>query len=315
MAIQITRTGKNTLILETPVMPAAGTFGFGDAYRDIVNFEKLGAIVTNPISYEPRTAAHGARVVRLDSGVLIHTGLPNLGINKVLRKYRNLWAMLPLPIIIHLIGTTPDHVRKSAARLDEEEGIDAIELGLNDDISEDAAANLIHAATSRTEKPVMVRLPTTDTLNIAKIAVEEGASTLVACSAPRGTARDPHTGRMISGRIYGPIIKPIILRIVAQLAQKFTDIPIIGSGGIHTPQDARDYINAGARAVQVDTVTWIQPQLLEHIARDLGGWIVTRESGALPDEWYPMMSDTEKKRLNQPDIGYDEDELMDKLRK
>jgi len=313
MAIQITRTGKNSLILETPVMPAAGTFGFGDAYRDLVNFEKLGALVTNPVSYEPRTAAHGARVVKLDSGILIHTGLPNLGINKVLRKYRNLWSMLPLPIIVHLIGTTPDHVRKSAARLDEEEGVDALELGLNDDISADDAAEMIHAATSRTEKPVMVRLPTTDTFTIAKIAIEEGASTLVACATPRGTARDPLTGKLISGRIYGPMIKSIILRLVGQLANQFPDIPIIGSGGIHSPQDARDFINAGAKAVQVDTLTWIQPHMLEQIARDLGGWIVTRESGALPDEWHPAMGDTEKKRKN--DIGYDEDALMDKLRR
>lgn len=313
MAIQITRAGKNPLILETPVMPTAGTFGFGDVYRDLVNFEKLGALVTNPVSYEPRTAAHGARVVKLDSGILIHTGLPNLGINKVLRKYRNLWSMLPLPIIVHLIATTPDHVRKSAARLDEEEGVDALELGLNDDISADDAAEMIHAATSRTEKPVMVRLPTTDSATIAKIAIEEGASTLVACSAPRGTARDPLTGKLISGRIYSPLIKPIILRIVGQLAEQFPNIPIIGSGGIHSPQDARDFISAGAKAVQVDTLTWIQPHMIEHIARDLGGWIVTRESGALPDEWHPAMGDTEKRRKN--DVGYDEDALMDKLRR
>ncbi|MDZ4671881.1 MAG: hypothetical protein SH821_13500 [Phototrophicales bacterium] len=313
MAIEITRAGKNALILETPVMPAAGTFGFGDVYRDLINFEKLGALVTNPVSYEPRNAAHGVRVVRLDSGVLLHTGLPNLGINKVLRKYRNLWGMLPLPIIVHLIATTPDHVRKSAARLDEEEGVDALELGLNDDISLDDAADMIHAATSRSEKPVMVRLPTTDTMRLAKIAIEEGASTLVACATPRGTARDPLTGKMISGRIYGPIMKPMILRIVAQLAEKYPEIPIIGSGGIHSPQDARDFISAGAKAVQVDTLTWIQPHLLEHIARDLGGWIVTRENGALPDEWHPSMGDTEKKR--KADTGYDEDALLDELRR
>lgn len=311
MAIQITKPGKTALILETPVMPAAGTFGFGDVYRDLINFEKLGALVTNPVSYEPRNAAHGARVVRLDAGVLLHTGLPNLGINKVLRKYRNLWAMLPLPIIVHLIATNADHVRKSAARLDEEEGVDALELGLNDDISLDEVAELVHAATSRTEKPVIVRLPTTDTASIAQVAIEEGASTLVACSAPRGMARDPLSGRLISGRIYSPLMKPILLRIVGQLAEKFPTIPIIGAGGIHSPQDARDFISAGARAVQVDTLTWIHPHMLEHIARDLGGWIVTRESGALPDEWHPAMTDTEKRRKL---TDYDDDSaLLDKF--
>jgi dihydroorotate dehydrogenase (NAD+) catalytic subunit len=86
------------------------------------------------------------------------------------------------------------------------------------------------------------------------------------------------------------------LRLVGQLARRL-DVPIIGAGGIHSPQDGRDYIEAGARAVQVDTVTWVQPKMLEVIARDLGGLVITKAAGALPDEWHPGMGETEREQL------------------
>ena len=67
MATEITRPGKNSLVIETPVMPAAGTVGFGDVYRELIQFEKLGALVTNPVTYAPWSPATGTRVVPLDA--------------------------------------------------------------------------------------------------------------------------------------------------------------------------------------------------------------------------------------------------------
>jgi dihydroorotate dehydrogenase (NAD+) catalytic subunit len=145
---------------------------------------------------------------------------------------------------------------------------------------------------------VLVRLPLYDAYAIAEAVEDAGAATLVVAAPPRGTARDPHTGKLISGRVYGPLVKPMTLRVVGQLAKRIK-IPIIGAGGIHSAQDARDYIEAGACAVQVDSVTWIQPQLLEVIARDLGGLVVTREAGALPDEWHPGMGQTTRESLKK----------------
>jgi len=298
MAVEITRVGKTSLILETPVMNAAGTFGFGATYKEIVNIEKLGAMVTNPISYEPRRAARGTRVIPLDSAILLHTGLPNAGLNKVLRQERNLWAVLPVPVIVHLIATTDDQVRKAIARLDEEETVNAVELGLRDDMTWQEASRLVNAAVTKTEKPVLVRLPMGDAFEIAEPVADAGASTLVIAAPPRGTARDPRTGKLVSGRIYGPVVKPMVLNMVGQIARRI-DIPIIGAGGIHTPQDARDYLEAGAVAVQVDSVIWRSPPELEVIARDLGGYIVTRASDAFPDEWHRGMGDTEKELYEQ----------------
>lgn len=305
MATEITRPGKNSLVIETPVMPAAGTIGFGDVYRELIQFEKLGALVTNPVTYAPWSPATGTRVVALDAGMLVHTGLPNPGLSKIMGKYRGLWSSLPLPIILHLVASNVEHVRKSASRIDAENAVDAIELGLNDDMTWKEAEELVKAAVNATEKPVLARLQLQDAYEIAQAVSEAGAGALVVAAPPRGTARDPLTGRLVSGRVYGPLVKPMVLRVVGQLVGRI-DIPIIGAGGIHSAQDARDFIEAGARAVQVDTLTWIQPKMLEIIARDLGGLVITRATGALADEWHPGMGDTEKKAREEAKQKQDE---------
>lgn len=306
MAIQITRPGKNALILEVPVMAAAGILGFGDTYRDLLQFEKLGAFVTNPVTYTPWRPATGNRVVALPAGTLVHTGIPNPGISKVLGKYRSMWETMAMPVIMHIAATTLEHARKCASRIDAESAVDGIELGLNDDVSWDETEQLVSATVKNTEKPVLVRLPMNDTLNLARAAVDGGASGLVACGAPRGAARDPQSGLMITGRIYGPLIKTLVLRLVQQLVEEMPTIPVIGAGGIHSQQDARDYIEVGAKAVQVDTATWVQPKLLEYIARDLGGLVLTRTSGALADEWHPGFGETERKAREEAQRKLDE---------
>ncbi|NWG18215.1 MAG: hypothetical protein HXY41_16450 [Chloroflexi bacterium] len=294
MAMEITRPGKSSLIVESPVMPAAGTAGFGDEYKSLVKLEKLGALVTNPVTFQPWQPAGGTRVVPLDAGILVHTGLPNPGLSKVLDQYRQLWAGLPMPLILHLVGTTVEQVRQGAERIDRENSVDAVELGLNDDITWQEVEQLVKAAITHTEKPVLVRLPLGDTYTLARAADDAGAGALVIAAPPRGTARDPYTGRLVSGRLYGPLVKPLTLRVVGQMASK-VDVPIIGAGGIHSQQDARDYMEAGARAVQVDSVTWVDPKMLEWIARDLGGLVLTRQAGALGDEWFPGIGITEQK--------------------
>jgi dihydroorotate dehydrogenase (NAD+) catalytic subunit len=303
MVFEITRPGKRPLELHTPVMCSAGMLGFGDAYKSIINVDKLGAVVTHPISYDPRTPARGPRVVPLDAGVLVHTGLPNPGLNKVLGRYRNIWTVMPAPIIVHLIATSEDEVRKSILRLNTVESVDAVELGLDDDIPWDEAEALVRAASRHAEKPVLVRLPLQDAYEIAEPVADAGADALVVGAPPRGQARDPLTGKLVSGRIYGPMVKAIALNVVGNLVGRLGEVPVIGAGGIHSIQDARDYIEVGARAVQVDSAVWLEPKLIEFIARDLGGYVVTRETDALPDEWFPGMTQTDRDRQNNADTG------------
>lgn len=294
--IEITRSSKFALSVRAPVMIASGVAGWGAHYHDLLNLRKVGALVTNPATYHAWTPARGTRVVPLDAGVLVHTGLPNGGVRAVIKAYRAVWANAPLPIILHLVGTTRQDVRNACQLIDQEESLPALELGLNDDISAQKTYELVKAAAESTEKPVLVRLPMYDAYESAEAAAEAGAGALVVCAPPRGTARDPRSGRLVSGRVYSPLLHPMVLRMVGVLRQRVdASVPIIGAGGIHSLDQARDFIEAGAVAVQVDSVTWIQPNITERIARDLSGGLVTRESGAFADEWHADMGDTFKR--------------------
>ena len=290
--IELTRPGKTTLLIDNPVMPAAGVFGFDhSAYRDLIDVSKLGAIVTNPVTWRPRRVARGPRVVLLPSGVLIHTGLPNPGASRVIKQYAGRWARSATPVIVHVVATSPDEVARCANAFDRCEGVAALEIGLHDQATPDDVAQIVAAAEANTHLPLLVRVPLYQAAPLAHAAEAAGAGGLVVASPPRGTTRDPETGQLIGGRIYGKWLKAQALRATGQVAQ-IAGIPVIGSGGIHSPDDARDFIEAGAVAVQVDTVVWTQPHMLEVIARNLGGLELTRAMGALADEWEPGMGQT-----------------------
>ncbi len=283
--------GKQPLSLTNPVIAAAGTVGFGAEYSKLFDMHKLGALITNPVTYKPRHPASGTRVVPLDSGILVHTGLPNLGANRVYRAYAPAWKNSPCPVIVHIAGTTPEDVAECVRLLGSREGVVALEIGLPDESTVSEVKALIAAVVRHTELPVLARLPLYDAPKLAVPAQDAGAGALVVSAPPRGVARDPLSGQMIGGRLYGPWLKPLALRAVGQVVKRVT-IPVIGCGGIHNPDDARDYLEAGARAVQVDSITWVRPDMIEIIARNLGGLELTRAAGSLADEWKPGMGET-----------------------
>jgi dihydroorotate dehydrogenase (NAD+) catalytic subunit len=296
--ITFARRGKQPLTLRTPVMNAAGVLGYGDVFDNLYNLEKVGAIVTNPVTWNSRSPANGPRIIAKEGGVLLHTGLPNPGLIKVIRNYGSLWQMLKAPVIVHIVGGNARDVRRAAEKIEAEISVAAMELGLNDDIDWRDAETLVRAACDGCEKPVLVRLPFPGQADIARAVYNAGADAAVVTAPPRGTERDSKSGRLMRGRIYGSVVKSMTLRAVGQLARLFDDMPLVGSGGIHTLQDARDYIDAGAGAVQLDAAIWVEPWLFEGVSRDLAGMTVTRPTDAFPDEWYPGMGDTDAKARN-----------------
>ncbi|HVO43310.1 MAG TPA: HisA/HisF-related TIM barrel protein [Aggregatilineales bacterium] len=288
--IEITK-GKQPLQISVPVMGASGIFGFAGEYGSLIDLSKLGALITNPVTLQPRRSASGTRVVPLDSGLLIHTGLPNAGVHKVYRENASRWKHSPTPIIVHLIGTTGEDIAACAEILNGRDGVAALEIGLHDEAVPRDVRTILGAVKTHTHLPLLVRLPLYSAVHLAASAVEAGADALVIAAPPRGTARDPLTGQLVGGRLYGPWLKPLALRAVGQVARR-VPVPVIGGGGIHNPDDARDFIEAGAVAVQVDSVAWVRPEMVEIIARNLGGLELTRAAGALPDEWHPGLGET-----------------------
>jgi dihydroorotate dehydrogenase (NAD+) catalytic subunit len=286
-------TGKMALRLSRRVIGASGAFGFAGEYGKLIDLSLLGALVTNPISLRARRAAAGTRVVPLDSGVLIHTGLPNGGIYKMHRQYAAKWRTSPTPVIVHLIGA-PEDLAECAAFLDQQAEIAAIELGINDTLTARETRTTVATVRTRTQLPLLAKLPLYQAVNLAAAAADGGADALVIAAPPRGTARDPLSGQLIGGRVYGAWLKPLAVRVVGQLTPRLS-IPIIGCGGIHHPDDARDFFEAGARAVQLDSVVWARPEMVIAIAKAFSGGELTRMSGALADEWRPLGEPAERR--------------------
>lgn len=286
--IEITAPGKKTsVVVESPVLFGAGFAGFdGSPVRKLLALDKFGALVTPPLTLEPRHPANGPRVVPLPAGFLLHTGLPNPGVNRALRDYERKWDRSILPIIVHLVAESPESVAQAVRIIDRCEAVAGIELGLHDEIVMRELSTLLKAAIENTDLPVMVRLPLYSALVLSEVAEYGGADALIVSAPPRGTARYKPAGRLIGGRVYGPWLKSQVLRMVGRIMQ-YTEIPVIACGGIHTPDDARDFIVAGATAVQLDSVVWQNPKMAEEIARNLGGTELTRTAGALSDEWEP----------------------------
>ena len=296
MMIDLTYGGKSPLTVNNPVLLASGVAGYdGGPYSGVIDLSKLGAIVTNPLTWRPRHAANGPRVVPLPAGVLVHTGLPNPGVRRAIKLYRARWARSLAPVIAHVVATTVEDVAASVAELERCEAIAGIELGLHDRATPRDVELILRAAQDATMLPLMVRLPLYTALDLAPAAQDAGAGALVVSAPPRGTVRDPLSGQLAGGRIYGPWLKAQALRAVGQVARAVS-IPVLGCGGIHSPDDARDFLDAGAVAVQIDTLLWAHPHMVEVIARNLGGLELTRAAGALADEWEPGMGQTMWKR-------------------
>lgn len=302
MDVELTRTGKHSLVVHSPVMPAAGTFGYGDRYAKLIKLEKLGAIVTDPVTNKPRRMAGGPHLVPLPGGMLLHTGLPNPGVNKVVKKYEKVWRNLGVPIIVHVLGTTPQDVRRCARTVSLSPEVSGIELGIHDMANTDEIRALIRAVVETTQLPLLVRLPLERAVELAPVVAATDAGAVVVGAPPRGLARDPISGRLVSGRVFGPLVRPLALRVVMQVVRdvEADALPVIGCGGIHSAGDARDFIEVGARAVQLDSLIWLQPHEAEVIARDLGGQQLTRASDAYPDEWFPGIGDTYRKQMMPP---------------
>lgn len=299
---EITRPGKYSLALKNPVMIASGMMGFDPAlYRDLIKLEKLGAMVTASMSWKPRGPAHGPRLVNNPGGFLLHTGLPNPGARSVIQHYSKAWVRSSVPVIVHLIASNENEIKRCTEALDGVPGVAGIELGLHDQVHAQEIPPLIAAVREKSQLPLLVKLPLYFAPYFAKVTQDAGADALVVASPPRGTDRDPDSGRLVGGRMYGTWLKPQTLRAVGQLAQ-IIQIPLIACGGIHSPEDARDFFDAGAQAIQVDTLVWIQPSMVEVIARNVGGLELTRASGALSDEWKPGLGKTEAMAPKAPPL-------------
>jgi len=281
-AVDLAPGHKVGLTLANPVMPAAGCFGFGKEYDQLVEVEALGAVVVGPVTARPRRGAAPPRTLPLPpsqrgpGGVLLHTGLANPGVAAVVRRYGRAWARSPVPVIVHVAGTSPNEAASCCQRLASVEAVAGIELGLPDIASGstglaelfDEVTDVIRAARAAASQPLIVRLPLVWAAALCEAAVEAGADALTVAAPPRGAIWHAPGDRFVTGRLYGPFVLPLALHALRRVAE-LVPVPLIGCGGIHGAADGLAFLRAGATAIQVGGALWRDPASLTRIARGL----------------------------------------------
>lgn len=238
-------------------MNAAGSLGYAPDKRAGIPLELFGAFVTNPFSWRPRQPAAKPAVMEYRGGFLLHTGLPNPGLNAGVKKYASRWARSDLPVIVHLMADRPEETQRMVRMLETQENVMAAELGFAPLLADDILLLTLEMCLG--ELPLIFSLPIEQVLSLGPRLIQEGAQA-VSISMPRGalspalTPSAPEKNELITGRLYGPSLFPHTLEIVHSASK--LGLPIIAAGGVWTKENAEAMLSAGALAVQMDAVLW-----------------------------------------------------------
>jgi len=259
---------------QNPVWTASGTFGYGKEFAHLIDLNQLGAICVKGISPEPMEGNPPPRIYETESGMLNAIGLQNVGAKRFLEEKLPFLRTLKARTVVNVFAySTEDYVR-CIDMLNRGDGIAAYELniscpntrcggivyGSDPKLTEEVVA----AAKKAARFPLIVKLSpnVADITLFARVAEAAGADALSLVNTFVGMAidietRTPRISNVTAG-LSGPAIKPVALRMVYQAA-KAVRIPIVGIGGIASPEDALEFIIAGARAVQVGTANFYDP--------------------------------------------------------
>jgi len=276
------------LTLANPVMPASGTFAEGLA--DVVDLNRLGALVTKTITRELRAGNPLPRVAEVSAGMLNAIGIPSKGVPYFLEKTLPLYRRWAPPLVVSISAPTAEGFASLAAEVSVP-GVAAIEANIScPNIEEDGRAFAMRAESAAavmrhlrraTDLPLWAKLTpnTSEIAEVARACEAEGADALVVANTILAMSIDLRTFRPslgnVMGGLSGPAVKPIVLRQVYQCARAVR-VPIIGCGGIASAEDAAEYMLAGASAVQVGTATFVQPNAMIDVIEGLDRFCAAR---------------------------------------
>ncbi len=262
------------LKLRNPVLTASGTFGYGEEVANFADVTRLGAIIGKTITHRPRAGNAPPRTCETPSGMLNAIGLQNVGIARFIAEKLPHFRAIDVPLVVNIAGESVEDFADLAAQLDEHRDVvRALELNISCpnvahglDFATNAALTeqLVRRVKMATKLPVWVKLSpnVTDITETARAAEAGGADALSAVNTFVGMAIDVRTRKPrlsnVAGGLSGPAIRPLALRAVYR-CYGAVKIPIIGIGGIIEARDAIEFLLAGARAVQIGTATFVQP--------------------------------------------------------
>ncbi|MCM1026227.1 MAG: dihydroorotate dehydrogenase [Roseburia sp.] len=285
MNTQVTIAG---VTLKNPVMTASGTFGSGVEYGEFVDLNKLGAVVTKGVANVPWPGNPTPRVAEVYGGMLNAIGLQNPGVDVLLERDIPFLKQYDTKVIVNVCGRTTEDYVEVVERLGEEEGVSMLEINVScPNVKEGAIAfgqkaEALYGITREIKKharqPVIMKLSpnVTDIAEMAKAAEAAGADALSLINTITGMKIDIHRRQLVlankTGGMSGPAIKPIAVRMVYQAAHA-VKIPVIGMGGIANGEDAIEFLLAGASAVSVGAMNFVNPYATEEVIRGIEAYM------------------------------------------
>jgi len=285
--------------LKNPVIAASGTFGYGVEFEDVVELSKLGGFVVKGLSVEPMIGNPPPRLWETAAGMLNAIGLQNIGARAFLEeKLPHLRELKNIVVMTNVFGYAREDYERTVEILNEGEGIAAYELNVScpntahggiqfgsDPRSLDEVVTTVKRAARR---PLIVKLSpnVTSIAQMAYVAQEAGADALSLVNTFVAMAIDPETRKPrianVTAGLSGPAIKPIAVRMVYDAAHAVR-IPVIGMGGISTPEDVIEFMLAGATAVQIGTASYWDPCATEKTVDGVEEWCKERHLTRIAD--------------------------------
>ena len=268
---------------KNPVMTASGTFGSGMEYSEFVDLNKLGAVVTKGVANVPWPGNPTPRVAEVYGGMLNAIGLQNPGIDVFCERDIPFLKKYDTKIIVNVCGKTVEDYLEVVERLGDEP-VDMLEINVScPNVKEgaiafgqkaDALYNITSEIKKKAKQPIIMKLSpnVTDITEMAKAAETAGSDALSLINTITGMKIDIHRGKFVlankTGGMSGPAIKPVAVRMVYQTAQA-VKIPIIGMGGIANAEDAIEFLLAGATAVSVGAMNFVNPYATAEIVEGI----------------------------------------------
>lgn len=268
---------------KNPVMGASGTFGSGKEFNEFYDISDLGAVVTKGVSNVPWSGNPTPRVCETPSGMMNAIGLQNPGVEAFIKKDFPFLEGLDTNVIVNVCGHSIEEYVDVVARLNDT-FVSAYEINVScPNVKEGGIAfgtnpkklsEVTAAVVSASKKPVIIKLSpnVTNISEMALAAEASGASAVSLINTLIGMKIDINRRNFVlankTGGLSGPAIHPVAVRMVYEVS-KAVKIPVIGMGGIATPEDAIEMIMAGARAIMIGTANFHDPLIMPKVVKGM----------------------------------------------
>lgn len=271
--------------MDNPIVPASGTFGFGNEFKDFYDINILGSFSFKGTTKDARFGNPTPRIAECKNGMINAVGLQNPGVHHVIehelpemKKYFN------KKVIANVSGFSVEDYAYTCELLDKQEQVGILEVnvscpnvhggGMSFGTDPKCAAEVTRAVKAVTQKPVFIKLSpnVTDIVSIAKACEEAGADGICLINTLLGMRIDIKRRQPIiankMGGFSGDAVFPVAVRMVYQVANA-CNIPVMGCGGVSTAKDVIEMMMAGATAVQVGAANLINPYVCKEIIEQL----------------------------------------------